>query len=99
MTIEWADWAIPAVSFGALVFWTSNLRGGLRRIRGGIPASDLRIVTLATLAVVALCLTWSSLLYPELIGVEASRWGIATARVALLLGGATVWWLARKETP
>lgn len=98
MTIEWADWVIPAVSFAALVFWTANLRGGLRRIRAGIPSPDLRIVTLATLSVVALALTWSSLLYPDLIGVEASRWGIATARIALLIGGVAVWWMARRET-
>ena len=96
MSIDWADWIIPAVSLAALLFWASNLRSGLHRIRAGVAAPDLRIATLATLTVVALSLTWSSLLYADIIGVEASRWGIATARFALLFGGAAVWWMARR---
>lgn len=99
MSLEWlADWSVFFVSASALGFWLANLRRGLRRISQGHPSSDARIVTLATLSVVALALAWSSLLYPDLIGVEASRWGIATARIALLIGGAIVWWMGRRET-
>lgn len=97
MTIEPADWTIPAVSLAAAIVWARNLRTGLRRIRAGELSADKRIATLATLTVVSLALVWSSLLYPDLIGVEASRIGVATARVALLIGGVVVWWLSRKE--
>ena len=97
MTFEPADWAIPAISLAAAVVWASNLRRGLINIRRHELSADKRIATLATLTVVSLALVWSSLLYPDLIGVEASRLGVATARVALLIGGVVVWWLSRKE--
>ena len=96
MTFDPADWAIPALSASAALVWARNMRTGLRHITTGTPSGDIRIATMATVTAVALALTWSSLLYPDLIGVEASRWGITAARISLLAGGLAVWWLSRR---
>lgn len=97
MTIVWSDWVIPAVSAAAVGVWLLNLRMAFDRIQAGIFAADLRIATLATVAVASVALLVSSLVYPGIIAAEGSRIGVTTARLALLIGGLAVWWMARKE--
>ena len=92
------DWSLPAISLAALVIWLVNLRFAIGRRALARSNPDLRIVSLATLVIVAAAQTWSSLLYAEVIGVEASRWGITIARLALLIGGAAFLWIARFRT-
>lgn len=97
MSIEPADWVIPGITLAAASIWLVNLRAALPRITRRHPVPDVRIVTIATLAAVAVSLTWSSLLYPDIISVEASRWGITAARLSLLIGGIAVWVMSHRE--
>jgi len=96
VSIDWADWIIPAVSGTAAVFWTLVLIRGLRGVMDHRPSNvNARIGTLAVLATVATSLTFSSLIYPDVIGAEGARTSVTLARVALLVGGIAVWWLGR----
>jgi len=79
------EWAIPALSLVGLVVSVVAARLILRTHQ---PMS--RIIGLATLALVAVCLTVSSLVYPGVISTDAARFSVALARIAIAIGGIAV---------
>lgn len=91
-----AGWVIPLVGLLGLLPWVLITIRGLRRINRGHHAPEgARVVTFATLSVVAACLTLSALLYVDLIPTGLSRLLVSSARVALAAGGWTVLWMGR----
>ena len=94
MSLHLLDWTWTAVMLGATVFWTLVLRRCLRD-HDGLHTESSRIFTLATLTIVCALSLLSSLLYADLLAVEDSRFLISMSRVALLVGGAAVWWTGR----
>ena len=95
---ELLDWTWTAVMLVATGFWTAVLRRGLYAVaHENLPTDGARLLTLATITIVCVLLLVSSLLYADLIPVESSRFLINTARIALLVGGAAVWWTGRPK--
>ena len=92
------DWTWTAVMLVATGFWVAILRRGLRAIsQDRLPTDGARLLTLATITLVCVLSLLSSLLYAEVVTVETSRFLISTSRVALLVGGAAVWWTGRPK--
>ena len=79
------EWATPALSVVGLVVTVAAARLILRT-----PQPMSRIIGLATLALVALCLAVSSLIYPSVISTEGARFSVSLARVAIVIGGVAV---------
>jgi uncharacterized membrane protein len=92
-----ADWLVPFIGFVAMCVWLVILSRELRHNPIGHAPTDVRILTLATLTVVAVAIAFSSLTFPSLIGPELSRGAVVLARVALVVGGGAVLWVGRSK--
>jgi hypothetical protein len=92
-----ADWLVPAIGFVAMGIWLVILSRELRHNPIGHAPTDVRILTLATLTVVAVAIAFSSLTFPSLIGPDLSRGAVVLARVALVVGGGAVLWVGRSK--
>lgn len=90
-------WIVAWATAGALVAWALVVGLSLRIIRTDIaPPSAMRRTTLATLVVVAGCLTVSALVYPDVITSDASRLFVNMGRAVLLIGGWVAVWQLRR---
>lgn len=91
-----SEWAVPAIGLAALVVWLVIIRRALRTITAHRnPPDAARLLTLATITVVALCVAVSALTYPSVIGPDLARAMVIIARIALLVGGVAVLWTGR----
>lgn len=96
------DQLLIALSAVGAVAWTLITVRSIRRIGRGVPVTDgARILTVATLAVVATCLTYSVMGRATIawVSVESARVAVDTARVVLALGGLLVLWAGRSAPP
>lgn len=90
-----SDWLVPFIGFVAMCVWLVILSRELRHNPIGHAPTDVRILTLATLSIVAVAIAFSSLTFPSVIGPDLSRGAVIFARVALIVGGLAVIWVGR----
>lgn len=86
MSTDPLAWTLPLVSGAAFVAWVCFAR----RLFGDM-APDLyvgpRIITVATLTLIALAVFLASLQYPGLIPSDEARFVLSIGRIVLLVGG------------
>lgn len=91
-----ADVLTVVVSLAGAIAWTWVLLRSVRRIGQGIPVTDgARIITVAVLALVTVCLTVSALYRIGWVSAELARTSVDVARVVFALGGWIVVWMGR----
>ena len=86
------DWGIPVLSLAGFVGWALVFRD-----HHGHEPSTRYLMTLATILIVAVCLSASALIYPGVVTAEGSRFANSVARFGLLFGAIGAWWTGRPK--
>ena len=86
------EWGIPLVSLLGFLGWALVFRD-----HHGHEPSTRYLMTLATILIVAVCLSVSALIYPGVVTSEGSRFANSVARFALLFGAVGAWWTGRPK--
>ena len=94
------SWVPFLIGLTAVALWSVVIVRALRRIHDRVvPPYDARIVIVATLTIVAVCLSVSALSRTDSLSIAEGRVAADTARLALLIGAVLTLWTSRtKET-